>query len=1486
MTFSEEASSYLPTRAVLTETATQFQVEVVATPSHDQLTAWLGHDGYVLEAAVVFPNLVVDADTAKVSVHNHYVRCFPAPVGADGKERKFLSTLGSTYRPYILPPVLDGAYDTSQAIYLVEKQTAALLFHQNGLAAIALDGTWGAAAKREEGQPVKLHTALAEFDWIGRPVYLCFDSDFRARTSVLQGLIRAYLLLSVAGAVVKLLQWDPLLKGIDDFIAAKAGLDLAKQRAELDTLTLTVSGLSASVASRKWIIPQYRILFEREMATIVPGMAERSQLAECIHEALGTTAGDLKKSWGASVKAEPDKAQKTPTYPVPEVRPDPVDYSEVMANVLSEFRNPRFAVITNEQAVVCTLHTLTTYLTEYLDDWLHFLYITSGAKESGKTRLLCLFFELCYWASLRGDPTAPAIYYDLQEGPHTILIDEVDKKEQSREAILDLINYSTTRRTAWVSRVDMDAKRVVYFPTFCPKILAGMGLLRGTTASRCIEIQMLKKRPGGPRIRMKKEDVRRFAEHRSQMIRIASEIGPGLSDYDIDTLKLPSTMSDREADNWTLLFLTAELVGGLWPNLLRKAFYKLCPPKNPDAADDSPGESELGETLVRDIARIWVETPTVDFYASEFLQAKLRAMKDKSWPGMRNGLGISQEKISELLRAFPGVKPYKHRIGKGERKWGYFLHHLLPIFQSYARDIWNAPPPDGGGSPSPNPEPPEPPGQDSGAPSPNPEKSPSDKENKEKPPFRGSNLDHPGPPPANQVPEPIGGVVQVTEENLKDEFGPQLGPPLKPSESTLKQGWSKVVQVVPPKNEIFLKPPPPSTPAAGFCTPTHPERYIGVDLETFYPWPSDGEISNEDRRRRKDGKAHPYAKDPRRNAIRLLSIHDGTEVRVFDLFTETVPDDVRDLLRNSTLIIHNADFDITALRRHGFEVSSSIFDTLLAAQLLSLGEVEPKRRKQKSPENPDSDEDFDREEEGTEFEKTFVPVSNEFSAVIERYLGTKMEKATSKLGGSDWSCASLTPAQLAYARDDATHFQALRIKLTEELHSAGQWENFRERSEFLIHLNNVKFAGIPVDREMLQADKTTSEELIATTKAELREMFKDYRPLVPKSRRKKTKLKGVSINGAVFGSGPSTEEINPGYHVHIKAALAAHGIVVENTQKATLSAIDSAETRAFCRYNEQTKLLSIIKGIEKSIFHDGRVRSAQWNQLVARSGRIIPREPNVQQLPRKWRKPFRVLAPWFWLKMDLSQIEIYILAIHCQCPYLIELLQSGKDIYVLIAAEIFGKVPQRGEGKNQVSETLRETTKTLVLGIAYCLMHRSFIRRVEIATRPSFGVQGVLYSLEDAQQFYAKFFEMFPEVKLYQDRMFEDALTEDFVYTATGQRRFLPPLLDDEEPNGYSKSRSYRHHVLVNTPIQGGAACHYIRSINKLIPRLPAPVELVHLIHDEVGLLVTQETAQATIEAVTLSFQEAFTEIFGSQLSVKLEPQLSGSWAKLAKEKK
>ena len=143
---------------------------------------------------------------------------------------------------------------------------------------------------RQNGSKVKRSRCILfceEFDWTGRPVYLCFDSDFRSRESVLQGLVRTYVLFSIAGAVVKVLQWDPQFKGLDDSIANKVGLDEHKQREELNLLTDTVSELPAAKAAETWIIPQYRCLFEREIIAISPHM----------DQALHAGRSDLQSSW-------------------------------------------------------------------------------------------------------------------------------------------------------------------------------------------------------------------------------------------------------------------------------------------------------------------------------------------------------------------------------------------------------------------------------------------------------------------------------------------------------------------------------------------------------------------------------------------------------------------------------------------------------------------------------------------------------------------------------------------------------------------------------------------------------------------------------------------------------------------------------------------------------------------------------------------------------------------------------------------------------------------------------------------------------------------------------------------------------------------------------------------------------------------------------------------------------------------------------------
>jgi hypothetical protein len=413
----------------------------------------------------------------------------------------------------------------------------------------------------------------------------------------------------------------------------------------------------------------------------------------------GLTKPDFEKAVADRIerlkKANPDLEEGQPadgTTPIPNCWPSDFDFPDFVDEMFQEFIDPHLVVITDAQAIVCALHTVSTYLTGYLEDWLHFLYITAGAKDSGKTRLLLLFFELVYRADLSGNPSAASIYYALQDGVYTILIDEVDKNEARREAVLDLINFSTSRATAWVSRADPEKGIRKKYPTFCPKILAGNGSLRDTTASRCITIQMQRKLPGGPWVRITPKDRARFKVHQEKMMRLAQSIGPDLRSYNVDTLRLPGQLMNREADNWMLLFIIAELVGGHWPMLLRGAFKELNPPRNPDAADDLGGnERELGEPLIRDLAGIWSETREQEYYGTEILQARLRAIKDRPWVTMNHGRGLSVAKLTSLLREF-GIRPVQHRLRSDnqyqERQRGYFLWQLEPLFCRYASDIW------------------------------------------------------------------------------------------------------------------------------------------------------------------------------------------------------------------------------------------------------------------------------------------------------------------------------------------------------------------------------------------------------------------------------------------------------------------------------------------------------------------------------------------------------------------------------------------------------------------------------------------------------------------------------------------------------------------------------------------------------------------------------------------------------------------------------
>jgi DNA polymerase I-like protein with 3'-5' exonuclease and polymerase domains len=90
-----------------------------------------------------------------------------------------------------------------------------------------------------------------------------------------------------------------------------------------------------------------------------------------------------------------------------------------------------------------------------------------------------------------------------------------------------------------------------------------------------------------------------------------------------------------------------------------------------------------------------------------------------------------------------------------------------------------------------------------------------------------------------------------------------------------------------------------------------------------------------------------------------------------------------------------------------------------------------------------------------------------------------------------------------------------------------------------------------------------------------------------------------------------------------------------------------------------------------------------------------------------------------------------------------------------------------------------------------------------------------------------------------------------------------------------------RKKILINTPIQGGQADLQIKALNKFMPKLPAGVQVVNLVHDEADLIVTPETLRPTVVVIRSAFQQAFAELYGDMLIPQIKFSVGQNWGEL-----
>ena len=231
----------------------------------------------------------------------------------------------------------------------------------------------------------------------------------------------------------------------------------------------------------------------------------------------------------------------------------------------------------------------------------------------------------------------------------------------------------------------------------------------------------------------------------------------------------------------------------------------------------------------------------------------------------------------------------------------------------------------------------------------------------------------------------------------------------------------------------------------------------------------------------------------------------------------------------------------------------------------------------------------------------------------------------------------------------------------------------------------------------------------------------------------------------------------------------------------------------------------------------GRLHTT-FNQTVASTGRLSSSNPNLQNIPIRTelgsqiRDCFIAAEGMRLVVADYSQIELRLMAFLAQEPALIDAYRRGEDVHRVTAAAVAG-IPVE-----QVSKTQRERAKATNFGIMYGLSAFGLSEQVDMP-------------VDEARAFIEAYFEKYPRVKVFREKVIADALEAGFVTTVFGRRRAVPELRAHN-----FRERSLGERLAVNSVLQGSAADIIKVAMLRVSAALAADARrsrLVLQIHDE-----------------------------------------------------
>jgi DNA polymerase-1 len=266
---------------------------------------------------------------------------------------------------------------------------------------------------------------------------------------------------------------------------------------------------------------------------------------------------------------------------------------------------------------------------------------------------------------------------------------------------------------------------------------------------------------------------------------------------------------------------------------------------------------------------------------------------------------------------------------------------------------------------------------------------------------------------------------------------------------------------------------------------------------------------------------------------------------------------------------------------------------------------------------------------------------------------------------------------------------------------------------------------------------------------------------------------------------------------------------------------------------------------------------------AATTGRLASSDPNLQNIPvrteegRKIRQAFIAEPGHVLISADYSQIELRLLAHIGDIPQLKKAFQDGLDIHAMTASEMFG-VPVEG-----MPSDVRRRAKAINFGIVYGIS--------------AFGLANQLaIPREEAGAYIKAYFERFPGIRAYMDRMQAEVREKAYVTTIFGRKVNIPAV------RGKSPAeRSFADRAAINAPIQGAAADVIRRAMIRMPHALKAAglsAKMLLQVHDELVFEAPEAEAEAVCALASLVMERAPEPAVALSVPLVVEAKAARTW--------